>query len=93
MSTKTQLKPRPVRKARTKKMTEQLPVVIPAEQTPVTITKVQSHLPDIQVIDRDALWQDFQNRWKINRYELNEAMKDLKSLVEYTKKTYKRLSK
>ena len=93
MSTTTQLKPRPVRKARRKKLTEPLPVVIPTEQTPVTITKVQSHLPDIQVIDRDALWQDFQNRWKINRYELNEAMKDLKSLVEYTKKTYKRLSK
>ena len=74
-------------------MTEQLPVVIPTEKTPETLTKVQSHLPDIQVIDRDALWQDFQNRWKINQYELKAAMKDFKSLVEYTKKTYKRLSK
>ena len=73
-------------------MNEQPKVTI-TEQTPVTLTKVQSHLPDIQVIDRDALWLDFQNRWKINQYELKEAMKDLKSLVEYTKKTYKRLSK
>ena len=74
-------------------MTEQLPVVIPTEQTPVTVTKVQSHLPDIQVIDRDSLFEDFKNRWKINQHELSAAMKDLKSLVEYTKKTYKRLSK
>ena len=92
MTTKSQLKPRPVRKAR-KQMTEQLPVVIPAEQTPVTVTKVQSHLPDIQVIDRNALWEDFRNRVKINNYELKEAMKDLKSVVEFTKKTYNRLSK
>ena len=73
-------------------MTEQLPVVI-TEQTPVTITKVQSHLPDIQVIDRDSLFEDFKNRWKINQHELKEAMKDFKSVVEYTKKTYQRLSK
>ena len=93
MSTATQLKPRPVRKARTKKMTEPLKVVIPTEQTPVTITKVQSQLPDVQLIDRDALWEDFKNRVKINNYELKEAMKDLKSVVEFTKKTYQRLSK
>ena len=93
MSTTTQLKPRPVRKARRKKLTEPLKVVIPTEQTPVTLTKVQSQLPDIQLIDKEDLWEDFKNRWKINRYELKEAMKDLKSLVEYTKKTYKRLSK
>ena len=92
MSTTTQLKPRPTRK-RTTKMTEQLPVVIPTEQTPLTITKVQSHLPDIQVIDRDSLFEDFKNRWKINQHELKEAMKDFKSVVEYTKKTYQRLSK
>ena len=93
MSTATQLKPRPVRKARTKKMTEPLKVVIPTEQTPVTITKVQSQLDDVQLIDRDALWEDFKNRVKINNYELKEAMKELKSVVEFTKKTYGRLSK
>jgi hypothetical protein len=93
MSTATQLKPRPVRKARTKKMTEPLKVVIPTEQTPVTITKVQSQLDDVQLIDRDALWEDFKNRVKINNYELKEAMNDLKSVVEFTKKTYQRLSK
>ena len=93
MSTATQLKPRPVRKARTKKMTEPLKVVIPTEQTPVTITKVPSQLDDVQLIDRDALWEDFKNRVKINNYELKEAMNDLKSVVEFTKKTYQRLSK
>ena len=93
MSTTTQLKPRPVRKARTKKMTEPLKVVIPTEPTPVTLTKVQSQLPDVQLISRDALWEDFQNRVKINNYEVQEALKDLKSVVEFTKKTYQRLSK
>ena len=74
-------------------MTEPLKVVIPTEQTPVTITKVPSQLDDVQLIDRDALWEDFKNRVKINNYELKEAMKDLKSVVEFTKKTYGRLSK
>ena len=74
-------------------MTEPLKVVIPTEQTPVTITKVQSQLPDVQLIDRDALCEDFKNRVKINNYELKEAMNDLKSVVEFTKKTYQRLSK
>ena len=74
-------------------MTEPLKVVIPTEQTPVTITKVQSQLDDVQLIDRDALWEDFKNRVKINNYELKEAMNDLKSVVEFTKKTYQRISK
>ena len=94
MSTKTQLKPRPTR-TRKKKVTEQTypSKVTVTEQEPVTLTKVQSHLPEIQVIDRDALWEDFRNRVKINNYELKEAMRDLKSVVEFTKKTYNRLSK
>ena len=74
-------------------MTEPLKVVIPTEQTPITLTKVQSHLPDVQLIDRNALWEDFRNRVKINNYECKEVMKDLKSVVEFTKKTYDRLSK
>ena len=74
-------------------MTEPLKVVIPTEPTPVTITKVPSQLDDVQLIDRNALWEDFRNRVKINNYELKEAMKDLKSVVEFTKKTYNRLSK
>ncbi len=74
-------------------MTEPLKVVIPTEPTPVTLTKVQSQLPDVQLISRDALWEDFQNRVKINNYEVQEAIKDLKSVVEFTKKTYQRLSK
>ena len=74
-------------------MTEPLKVVIPTEQTPVTITKVQSQLNDVQLIDRNALWEDFKNRVKINNYELKAAMQDLKSVVELTKKTYNRFSK
>ena len=52
------------------------------KQVPITLTKVQSHLPDIQLIDRDSLWEDFQNRLKINNYEVKEAMKDLREVVK-----------
>ena len=63
------------------------------KEDPITLTKVRSHLPDIQLISKDALWEDFQNRVKINNYELKAAMEDLKSVVDFTKKTYNRLSK
>ena len=59
------------------------------EQTPTplhTLTKVQSHLPDVQLIDRNALWEDFTNRMKINNYEVSQAMKDLKKVVTKTHK-------
>ena len=94
MSTTTQLKPRPTR-TRKKKVTEQSypSTVTITKEEPSTLTKVKSHLPDIQLISKDALWEDFQNRVKINNYELKEAMKDLKSVVDFTKKTYDRLSK
>ena len=93
--TTTSLKPRPIRKKRTttkyKTMTEQTPLVNDTinKQTShslETITKVQSHLPDIQLISRDALLNDFKNRVKINNYEVGQAMEDLKKVVEATYK-------
>ena len=51
-----------------------------------TLTKVQSHLPDVQLIDRNALWEDLKNRIKINNYEVSQAMKDLKEVVNETHK-------
>ena len=83
MSTTT-LKPRPVYKKQTvatkrKTMTEQKP-------TTQTLTKVQSHLPEYQLISRDALWQDFKTRLSINNYEVSEAMKQLKTVVDQTHK-------
>ena len=51
-----------------------------------TLTKVQSHLPDVQLIDRNALWEDLKNRVKINNYEVSQAMKDLKKVVTETNK-------
>tara|TARA_R100001129_G_scaffold75707_1_gene51758 strand:- start:146 stop:391 length:246 start_codon:yes stop_codon:yes gene_type:complete len=62
-------------------MTEQSKVTI-TEQTPVTLTKVQSQLPDVQLISRDALWEDFKNRLRINNYECTQAMEDLKKVVK-----------
>ena len=79
----TSLKPRPKYKQRTytkKTMTEQ---TTPSLET---LTKVQSHLPDVQLIDRNALWEDFTNRMKINNYEVTQAMKDLKKVVTETHK-------
>ena len=59
------------------------------EQTPPsleTLTKVQSHLPNVQLIERNALWEDFKNRIKINNYEVSQAMEDLKKVVNHTHK-------
>ena len=78
----TSLKPRPVYKKtviKKKTMTEQT-------STLQTLTKVQSHHPDVQLIDRNALWEDFKNRLKINNYEVSQAMKDLKEVVNETHK-------
>ena len=77
----TSLKPRPKYKRTTTKktMTEQ-------SSTPKTLTKVQSHLPDVQLIERNALWEDFKNRMKINNYEVSEAMKQLRDVVNHTHK-------
>ena len=95
MSTTTQLKPRPVRKTRKKKVTEQTypsKVTITKEE-PITLTKVKSHLPDIQLISRDALWEDFRNRVKINNYEVNEAINDLKNVVNLMNNQVNKLKK
>ena len=71
---------------RRKTMTEQpLPTKeVEVPPIPVTITKVQSHLEDIQLIDRNALWEDFTNRMRINNYEVGKAMEDLKKVVKAT---------
>ena len=80
----TSLKPRPKYKQRTitktKTMTEQ---TTPSLET---LTKVQSHLPDVQLIDRNALWEDLKNRIRINNYECRQAMQDLKKVVTETNK-------
>ena len=81
------LKPKPVyKKTVTKKtMTEQTK---PPLQT---LTKVQSHLPDVQLIEREALWEEFRNRMKINNYEVKAAMDDLKQVVHRTKELYSKV--
>ena len=73
------LKPKPVyKKTVTKKtMTEQTKPSLPKPY-------VQSHLSDIQLIERNALWEDFKNRMKINNREVGYAMQDLKKVVAET---------
>ena len=84
MTTAT-LKPRPVRKkyktTTYKPMTEQT-------STPHIVNKVQSHRPDIYLIERDALWHDMQQRIKIHNYEVKTALEDLKKVVKQTKELY-----
>ena len=59
------------------------------EQPKLTLTKVQSHLPEHQLISRDALWEDFKVRMSINNYEVGEAMKDLKTVIKKTHEVMK----
>ena len=94
MTTKSQLKPRPVRK-RAKKMTEQTypSKVTITKDEPITLSKVKSHLPDIQLISRDALWEDFRARVKINNYEVKEALNDLKNVVDLINNQVNKLKK
>ena len=83
------LKPRPVYNKRTthkRTMTEQTTPSSP------TLTKVQSHLPDVYLIERDQLWNDVTQRWKIHNYEVSAAMKDLKTVVNKTKDLYNKVT-
>ena len=83
------LKPKPVYNKRvvrkSKTMTEQ-------SSTPVTLTKVQSHLPDVHLIEREQLWEDMKNRIKIHNYEISEAMNDLKKVVKQTKELHSKVT-
>ena len=76
-------------------MTEQTypSTVTITKDEPITLTKVKSHLPDVHLIDRNALWEDFQNRVKINNYEVKEAFKDLKNVVDLMNKQVEKLKK
>ncbi len=88
MTTSAPAKPRRRRAKRARKpaivaMNQQTPmkVEIPAPRT----------RPDVQLISREAYWQDYQNRMKIHDYELAEAMDDLKKLTKWTNETTKKL--
>ena len=85
MSTPT-LKPRPVYK---KTVTSKKKTM--TEQPDHTITKVQSHLDDVYLIEREVLWEDFKNRIKINNYECIQAFNDLKEVVNKTKELYSKV--
>ena len=77
------LKPRPVYK---KTVTSTKKTM--TEQQDHTITKVKSHLDDVYLIERDALWNDMQQRIKIHNYECKTALADLKKVVHQTKELY-----
>ena len=83
------LKPKPVYKQqvvrKSKTMTEQ-------SSTPQSLNKVQSHLPDVYLIERDALWNDMQQRIKIHNYECKQAFADLKQVVNQTKELYSKVT-
>ena len=93
MTTKSQLKPRPVRKTR-KKMTEQ---TYPVKKNEVEIPKVTLPKPEDDIIPFNSYVQDAKNRWKIHQYEIKELSKDVQWLYNkskpYVDKVVARLSK
>ena len=93
MTTKSQLKPRPVRKTR-KKMTEQ---TYPAKKNEVEIPKVTLPKPEDNIIPFESYVKDAKNRWKIHQYEIKELSKDFQWLYNkakpYVDKVVARLSK
>ena len=82
------LKPRPVYK---KTVTSKKKTM--TEQQDHSITKVQSHLDDIYLIEREQLWNDMQQRMKIHNYEVKTAFSDLKKVVHQTKELYSKFRK
>ena len=74
------------RKPATVTMNQQTPLKVEIPAAPRT-------RPDVQLISRDAYWQDYQNRMKIHDYELAEAMSDLKKLAAWTNDSIKKLLK
>ena len=99
MTTSTPAKPRrrrAKRKPATVTMNQQQPmkVEVPTDTRPsLPEPYVQSHLSDIQLISRDALWNDLQNRMKINNREVGYAMAELKDAVSWTNEQIKKLLK
>ena len=81
------LKPRPVYK---KTVTSTKKTM--TEQTDHNITKVQSHLDDIYLIEREQLWHDMKQRMKIHNYEVKTALEDLKKVVNQTKELYSKVT-
>ncbi len=53
--------------------------------------RVEHVRPDVQLINREAYWTDFQNRMKIHDYEVTEAINDLKLAIEWTNHLAKRV--
>ena len=103
MTTTTPAKPRrrrakrAVRQPATVSMNQQTPLKV---EVPTTTTRpslpepyVQSHLSDVQLISRDALWNDLQNRMKINNREVGYAMAELKVAASWTNEQIKKLIK
>ena len=82
------LKPRPVYK---KTVTSTKKTM--TEQPDHNITKVQSHLDDIYLIEREQLWHDMKQRIRIHNYEIKEAVADLKKVVNQTKELYSKVKK
>ena len=61
-----------------------------SEQTTenTNIKTVQSHSLNLTLISRDALWNDMRNRTKLHNYEVGEAVKDLRSMVTWTRSKF-----
>lgn len=98
MTTSTPAKPRRRRAKRARKpaMTEQVTTSTREENLSTTrpfpeSMTVQTHLPDVTVLNREAYWSDFKNRMAVHNYEVGEAMKELRVAADWINKNGKEL--
>ena len=90
MTTAT-LAPKPVRKRRTRKsptktMTEQkVTTITPIKDAVVVNEPKRLTKPDVDLISRQAYIDDFNNRMLHHNYEVQEALSDLKWVVDKAK--------
>ena len=85
------LAPKPVRKRRTRKsptktMTEQkVTTITPIKDAVVVNEPKRLTKPDVDLISRQAYIDDFNNRMLHHNYEVQEALSDLKWVVDKAK--------
>ena len=56
-------------------------------------TTVQTHLPDVRVISKDAYIKDFKARLGIHNYEVKAAYQHIKDAVTWSKEAYTKITK
>jgi len=73
------------------------PPSLPLSSTPVVLPEIKPEYktitvrPTPELISAQAYWKDIRNRSSIHAYEVNEAMNDLRTAVQWTYVQYNKL--